>query len=139
MNDFERPTFGALEVIEITSKFDADDDAFIIGGQATNFWAWLYQEKEPDLKLKGPFTSEDIDYFGTQDVARNLANALDGRSLLPDRDNHTPNTAQIETTINGKPLKIDFLRSVLGVQDRELQRGGVSILEITAELDGKPT
>jgi hypothetical protein len=139
MNDAERPAFGALEVIEITSKFEADDDAFIIGGQATNFWAWLYQEKEPDLKLKGPFTSEDVDYFGTQDVARNLANALDGKLLLPDRDNHTPNTAQIETTINGKPLKIDFLRSVLGVQDRELQRGGVSILEITAELDGKPT
>jgi hypothetical protein len=64
------------EVIEITSKFEADDDAFVIGGQATNFWAWFYQDKEPALKLKGPFTSEDIDYFGTQDVARNVAGAL---------------------------------------------------------------
>ena len=139
MNDSERPAFGASEVIEITSKLETDDDAFIIGGQATNFWAWFYQEKEPALKLKGPFTSADIDYFGTQDVARNLATALGGKLLLPEPDDHTPNTAQIETTINGKPLTIDFLRSVLGIQDRELQHGGVSILEITAELDSKPT
>jgi hypothetical protein len=30
MNDTERPAFGASEVIEITSKFEADDDAFIV-------------------------------------------------------------------------------------------------------------
>lgn len=48
MSDTERPAFGASEVIEITSKFEADDDAFIIGGQATNFWAWFYQDQEPD-------------------------------------------------------------------------------------------
>jgi hypothetical protein len=67
MNDPERPAFGASEVIEITSKLEADDNTFIIGGQATNFWAWFYQDKEPALKLKGPFTSADIDYFGTQE------------------------------------------------------------------------
>jgi len=139
MNDSERPAFGASEVIEITSKLGADDNAFIIGGQATNFWAWFYQDKEADLRLRGPFTSEDIDYFGTQEVARNLAEALGGKLLLPKHDDHTASTAQIETTINGKPLKIDFLRTVLGVQDRELRRGGVSILEIMAELAGKPT
>jgi hypothetical protein len=138
MNASERPAFGASEVIEITSKLEADDDTFIIGGQATNFWAWLYQDKEPDLKLKGPFTSQDIDYFGTQDVARNLAAALGGKLLLPKGDDHTANTAQIETTIHGKPLKIDFLRTVLGVEDREL-RHGVSVLKIPAQLDGKPT
>ena len=138
MSEAERPAFGASEVIEITSKFEADDDAFIIGGQATNFWAWFYQDREPDLKLKGPFTSEDIDYFGTQDVARNVAKALGGKLLLPEPGDHTPSTAQIETTINGKPLRIDFLGAVLGVQKRELRRG-VSVLEIKADLSGKPT
>jgi hypothetical protein len=102
MSDPERPAFGASEVIEVTSKFEADDDAFLIGGQATNFWAWFYQDKEPDLKLKGPFTSEDIDCFGTQDVARNVADALGGKLLLPEPGDHTPNTAQIVTTIHGK-------------------------------------
>jgi hypothetical protein len=138
MSDPDRPAFGASEVIEITSKFEADDNAFLIGGQATNFWAWLYQDKEPALKLKGPFTSEDIDYFGTQDVARNVAAALGGDLFIPEPGDHTPSTAQIVTTINGKPLKIDFLGAVLGVQNYELRRG-VSTLEIKADLDGEPT
>ena len=138
MSDPERPAFGASEVIEVTSKFKAEDDAFLIGGQATNFWAWFYQDKERDLKLKGPFTSEDIDYFGTQDVARNVADALGGKLLLPEPGDHTPSTAQVVTTIHGKPLVIDFLGAVLGVQNRELRRG-ISLLEITADLEGKPT
>ena len=137
MTEFERPVFGAQEVIEITSKFQADDAAFIIGGQATNFWAWFYGDKEPELKLKGPFTSEDIDYFGMPDVARNVAKAIGGKLLLPEADNHTPNTAQIETTINGKPLIIDFLGSVLGVPQRELSKG-VSEVQLQAQLDGAP-
>lgn len=137
MTDAERPGFGASEVIEITSKFEADDDAFIIGGQATNFWAWFFQDKEPELKLKGPFTSEDIDYFGSPEVARTVAEAIDGKLLLPEKDDHTPSTAQIVATINGKPLVIDFLGAVLGVHDRELRRG-VTVLEIAAEVDGHP-
>ena len=90
------------------------------------------------LKLKGPFTSEDIDYFGTKEVARNVARALGGELFSPQPGDHTPSTAQIETTIHGKKPKIDFLGAVLGIHNYELQRG-VSVLEITAELDGKPT
>jgi hypothetical protein len=113
MTDGERSSFGAAEVIEIASKLEIDDDAFIIGGQATNLWAWFFQDREPELKLKGPLTSEDIDYFGSQEVARTVAAALGGRLLLPVNDDHTPSTAQIITTINGKPLIIDFLGKVL--------------------------
>jgi hypothetical protein len=107
----ERPLFGAAEVIEITSKFEADADAFMIGGQATNFWAWLFQDKEPDLKLKGPFTSEDIDYFGSVDVARNVAAALKGKLLIPVRDDPTPSTAQIVTTNSREAARHRFLGS----------------------------
>jgi hypothetical protein len=138
MSVAERPSFGASEVIQIASKFEADDDAFVIGGQATNFWAWFFRDKEPALRLKEPFTSEDIDYFGSQDVAKNVAAALGGKLFLPERDDHTPNTAQIVTTFHGKRLVIDFLGSVLGVKERELRRG-VSILEVTADVDGIPT
>jgi hypothetical protein len=101
MTDVERPVFGAGEVIEIASKFEADDDAFIIGGQAANFWAWFFQDAEPDLSLQGPFTSEDIDYFGSQEVARTVAEALGGQLFLPERDDHTPSTAQIVATFHG--------------------------------------
>jgi hypothetical protein len=134
----ERPSFGATDVIEIASKFAADESAFIIGGQATNLWAWLYEDKEPDLKLRGPLTSEDIDCFGSQEAASRIAAALGGRLLLPKIDDATPSTALVITTINGKKLTIDFLGSVLGIQARELRRG-VSVVEIAGELDGAPT
>jgi len=65
-----------------------------------------------------------------------LAEALGGQLFLPLRDDHTPSTAQIVTTINGKELKIDFLGEVLGIRDRELRRG-VSILEVTAEIESQ--
>ena len=134
----ERPTFGASEVIEIASKLEAEDEAFVIGGQATNFWAWLYRDKEADLRLKGPFTSEDIDYFGTAEVARAVAAALGGTILLPNHaDDHTASTALIETTINDKPLRIDFLGAVLGVQNKPLVRN-VSTVEIPGDIGGKP-
>jgi hypothetical protein len=81
-------------------------------------------------------TSEDIDYFGSQEVARSVADALGGKLLLPVRDDHTPSTAQIVTTINGKPLTIDFLGAVLGIGSRELRRG-VSVLEIAGEIEGR--
>jgi hypothetical protein len=137
MIDAKRPSFGAAEVIEIASKLEASGDAFIIGGQATNFWAWFLQEREPELKHKGPFTSQDIDFFGSQEVARTLANALGGELRLPIHDDHTPSTAQIVTTIDGKPLVIDFLGALLGIRDRELRRG-VSILEIAGQIEGRP-
>jgi hypothetical protein len=127
---------GAEEVIQIAGAFEQNDDAFIIGGQATNLWAWFYQEKEPGLKREGPFTSRDIDYFGSQEVARNVANVLGGKLYLPNPDHHTPNTAKVVTTINGKTVEIDFLGTVLGITDRELRRG-VSALSVAGTVDGR--
>ncbi|WP_316168910.1 MULTISPECIES: hypothetical protein [unclassified Bradyrhizobium] len=108
----------------------------MVGGQATNFWAWYFQDLEPELKLAGPFTSEDIDYFGTVSVARSLAEATQGKLLVATLDDHTPNTAIVETTINGKPIKIDFLNGVLGVKNAELTRGVVDI-QAGGESGGK--
>jgi hypothetical protein len=108
-----------------------------VGGQATNFWAWYFQDSEPQLKLDGPFTSEDIDYFGTINVAKSLAEATNGKLYVATIDDQTPSTAIVETTINGKPIKIDFLNGILGVGNKELKRGVIE-LRVEAELDGKP-
>ncbi len=133
----ENSSFGAEEVIQLTSHLEADDATFVIGGQATNLWAFFYRKENEILQLEGPFTSEDIDYFGSQEAARTLAKAIRGKLLLPEgMDNHTPNTAQVIASINGKPLVIDFLGSVLGVQTRELKRG-VSSIKVTALIGGK--
>jgi|ERR1043165_613386 hypothetical protein len=130
------PVFGAEEVIQIAHAFEKDDRTFVIGGQATNVWAWFFADKAPDLKALGPLTSQDIDYFGSQNVARDVAKALGGKLLIPTIDDHTPNTAQVITVINGKDIVIDFMRAVLGIRDRELQKG-VSSIAVSATIDGK--
>lgn len=131
-----RPSFGPEDVIEISNKFAADDEQFVVGGQATNFWAWYYQNAEPKLKLGGPFTSEDIDYFGTVNVAKSLAEATHGKLYIATMDDQTPSSAIVETTVNGKPIKIDFLSGILGVKNKELKRGVIE-LRVEAEIDGK--
>jgi hypothetical protein len=138
MTSSDRPAFGAREVIAIASKFKPDGEAFIIGGQAVNFWALYFRNKAPEeFKLREPYTSEDIDYFGSKEVARNIAAALGGTLLLPKQDDHTPCTARIVTKFEGKPLTIDFLGAILGINNQELRRS-ISVVEIKAELDGRP-
>ena len=39
----------------------------LIGGQAVNYWAERYFEREPQLQSLRPFTSADIDFQGTAD------------------------------------------------------------------------
>jgi hypothetical protein len=116
-----QPGLGAAEVIKITSKLERDDDVFVIGGQATNLWAWFYRDR--DAGLREPLTSDDIDYFGSAQSARLFAEAINGELHLPETDRLTPNTALVKAIINGREIRIDFLKEVLGVTDRELQRG----------------
>ena len=131
----EPPRFGAAEVIQIASKLTADDDAFVVGGQATNLWAWYYRDREPALQTTEPLTSQDIDYFGTFEVARRFAEAVGGEVRRPSADDmNTPSTAVVIAKLNGKPLIIDFLNDILGVKRREL-RTGVSVIAVTAMIE----
>jgi hypothetical protein len=95
-----------------------------------------FQNKVPELKAAGSLTSDDIDYFGSRQVARNVADALGGKLLIPGKDDHTPSTAQVIAVLNGREIKIDFLNDVLGIQSRELRRG-ISVLGFPGTVDGK--
>ncbi|UIY27904.1 hypothetical protein LZK76_35970 (plasmid) [Rhizobium leguminosarum] len=45
-NEFLRPD----EVIKIVSNLTVDDEAFIVGGQATFLWAGFYETVQPELE-----------------------------------------------------------------------------------------
>lgn len=53
----EEPRFGAEDVIAISSRLNADDASFIVGGQATNLWAWYYRDRSTGLQFDEPLTS----------------------------------------------------------------------------------
>lgn len=78
-----RVGLGAAEVILITSKLEKDDTAFIIGGQATNLWAWFYRNRDPTLAIS--LTSQDIDYFGPK-VRGGLPTPLAGICYCPSQE-----------------------------------------------------
>ncbi|WP_427145430.1 hypothetical protein, partial [Rhizobium pisi] len=73
-NEFLRPD----EVIKIVSNLTVDDEAFIVGGQATFLWAGFYETVRPELEKYKPFTSKDIDYYGGVQAAEKLAEAIGG-------------------------------------------------------------
>jgi hypothetical protein len=136
MTGLGSPGFGPDAVIKIAHAFEQDDESFVIGGQATNLWAWYFQNKSAALKLAGPFTSQDIDYFGSRSVARNVADRLGGKLYVPGPDDHTPNTAKVVATIDGRTVEIDFMGGLLGIVRRELQ-SSVSELSVPGTIDGK--
>jgi hypothetical protein len=132
------PRFGAEEVIEIASRLGNDDSTFVVGGQATNLWAWYYRDRSPDLQFDDPLTSVDIDYFGSFRVAQDFAELIGGRVFRPDADTmNSPSTAKVVTEYDGKTLTIDFLNGILGVKPRELETG-VYTLIVEADLAGEP-
>jgi hypothetical protein len=136
-DETEQPRFGAAEVIQIASKLTVDDGVVVIGGQATNLWAWYYRDQDPALRQDQPLTSRDIDYFGSFKAAESLAAALGGRVVKATLDDmNTPNSAVVLATVNGKPLRIDFLNGVLGVTRSEVEQG-VAVIEAGAEVEGK--
>lgn len=132
----DEPRFGAADVIEVASKLAADDATFLVGGQATNLWAWYYEGRDPALDPSFPMTSKDIDYVGTFKAAEALAAALGGTAHRPSKDTmNSPSTAFVVATLGGRKLEIDFLNALLGVSRRELEKG-VSVLRAPAKVDG---
>lgn len=111
-------------------------DAVLIGGQAVNVWAYHYLKKLPELQHLGPFTSKDIDFFGTAQAAAHLAKTIGGRVILPRIDDATPNSAVVIANMNDRKICIDFMASVLGVKDTEI-RNRVVVLEGNLGVTGE--
>jgi hypothetical protein len=114
-------------VLDIASHLTLEDGAFLIGGQALNLWAEYYS-KAQELAEYRPYTSKDIDYFGSRAAAQKLADQLGGQVTVPDPDDHTPHTAVVKAEIDGATILIDFLGGVQGVRPKELEKGVVEIL-----------
>jgi hypothetical protein len=96
-------------------------DGVVIGGQALNLWASaLLSDHEFDGM--GPFTSKDIDFWGDRQAARMLADALDGRLLVPNDPFSTVSAAAVEVEFDGKFHQIDFLNTVCGLNTKDFLR-----------------
>jgi hypothetical protein len=87
----------------------------LIGGQAVNYWAERYLEREPQLKTLSPFTSADIDFKGTADDVRHIAEQLALTPGYPPKVAMTALAGVIPLRIGGEPSNIEVVRRVPGV------------------------
>jgi len=98
----------------------------LIGGQAANFWANRYADRLPELRSLHPFTSRDIDFFGTRKDVRRISKALGLKPYLSTIDAPDPIAGYITPTINGEQVRVEFLHWIMNLSEEELRRGAVS-------------
>ncbi|MCA9770856.1 MAG: hypothetical protein KC466_00520 [Myxococcales bacterium] len=105
-----------------------DTEAILIGGQALGLWADQLLDPEQLDELGGPVTSKDVDFFGTVDLARDLAQVFGGRVEIPDMDHvNTPEAAIVLYERDGRTVQIDILGCLAGLSNAEVQEGWVDL------------
>ena len=83
----------------------------LIGGQAVNYWADRYRDREPAL-CAGPFTSKDVDFQASPATVDWVAKALGTPAKKPERDESTESSGLIFFRMaDGSRCRIDFLKS----------------------------
>jgi hypothetical protein len=107
----------------------------IIGGQALSLWAYRYLLDELTGEEVAFLASDDLDFLGRMPAIQRCADAWHVDYELPEPFDNTPNTGLIrlhrdladnllldESGVQN-PVLIDFLGSVHGINDRELNKG----------------
>lgn len=95
--------------------------AIVVGGQALALWCRFYLDRNPKIATYYSLTSEDLDVYGSAEDAKTLAqHLLDAEVLIPDGWDNTANAAVVLGRIGDRQIRIDFLRSVLGVDHKSL-------------------
>lgn len=120
-------------VVEVIAALSPENGAFLVGGQALNFWADYFLEYSTELQALAPFTSKDIDFQGTKEAAIQLAEMFGGTVVVPKGEHATPNSAVVTIEINGIKVTIDFLNSVVGLDP--LKEKYVVDFEVPISLD----
>lgn len=111
------PDFTPSDFAEI---FLPSERPILVGGQAVNLWAEVYAPTLPELDNYAPFTSFDADIFGPPALGESIARQC-GWALLTNHDPRNPISAILtKETANGL-LRIDVLRSILGVSASEIE------------------
>lgn len=134
-DDHDDTIAGNLELVHLSDSEIAEivihiegEDAILVGGQALNIWAeWLYDRVPDALSAYAPYTSKDLDYFGSQYVATEFARRIDGKVNLVGFDTHSVSTATVTFWRNGRLIVVDFLGSLRGVPVGKIAQGSVEV------------
>ena len=103
--------------------------ALLVGGQALALWAQHYGITP--VGVLGANVTSDVDFLGSSQVARNLAEALKSkgwrywRATMADGTTHT---AKLSKRIEGEGVKqIDFLGNIVGLDSDRVRRRAATL------------
>jgi hypothetical protein len=92
-------------------------DFVIIGGQACNLWALMYEKREPALKTLRPYTTRDLDVWSrSQRDVTTTAEILHVTPELNDPGSPAPDMGHFTYRSPKGKLFVQFLTAVFGVK-----------------------
>jgi hypothetical protein len=128
MEESPRCQAGFADYLDLLRVFDERDvEALIVGGQAVNFWAEVFEAEEPELQKYRPFTSADLDLHRPDLSARRLLRARAG-NVEAERDPFGKAFTIVSRTFliqskEGRVLAVDDLKTVPGLRLDEVKKG----------------
>ena len=118
---------------------DLGRDLVLVGGQAVNFWAHIYERRVPTVARDAPFTSKDIYVCGDQRSVRICAERLNGRARVAMFDQATPNSGTVGFAgAEGVSRTLDIVSAPFGLDGAEVHDTAlaVEIIEDAASPTG---
>jgi hypothetical protein len=111
----------------------AGDPYVLIGGQAVNYWAEKYRSVEPELQKLMPFTSLDIDFYGTRDDVTTIAQQLNRKPEYPTKRGFTALAGMIPVKVGDCDSAVEVVRVMPGLKKKDikavlLDSGGARVL-----------
>jgi hypothetical protein len=126
------------EEVETILQYIEQVGAIVVGGQSLAIWARLFLDRYPQIGRVYSISSEDVDVFGNASAAKKFAEKLrNARVFVADPFDASPNAAVVEGELGDRKIRIDFMRSILGVDPKSIKKNFVT-LSRPARDNGKP-
>lgn len=113
------------EVFEIIQATQVDD-LLVVGGQSIAFWRSAYSHQSNWLR-ENLVASEDIDFFRNRTAANNLSSKYNVSVKYVKDDDNSPSDGQLLLPMNNRIVVVDFMRSIYGISDKELEKRAVVV------------
>ncbi len=120
---------GYVDIRPVLARLaDLDRDLVLVGGQAVNFWAFVYEARVPALARAGPFASRDVDFCGDRRTVRVCAQRLGGRAYVSTLDDATPNSGTVVFVDSaGVERSLDILSAPFGLGASEVRATAIAV------------
>jgi hypothetical protein len=126
------------EEVEIILQYIEQVDAILVGGQSLAIWARLFLSSAPQIARVYSISSEDVDVYANSAAAKAFAAKLrSAQVFIPDPFDNSPNAAVVEGYLGDRKIRIDFMRTILGVDPKSIKKNFVT-LSRAGKGGGKP-